>query len=58
MNNFDNQIILGDCLNEMKKINDNHFDLVIADPPYFKVVSEKWDYQWRTEDDYVNYPVP
>lgn len=56
-NNFDNQIILGDCLNEMKKMNDNHFDLVIADPPYFKVVSEKWDYQWRTEDDYIKWCV-
>ena len=28
-------------------------DLVIADPPYWKVVGEKWDYQWRTEADYV-----
>ena len=32
-------------------------DLIIADPPYFKVVGEKWDYQWRTEEDYVNWSV-
>lgn len=30
-------------------------DLVVADPPYFKVASEKWDYQWRTEMDYVKW---
>ena len=47
--------ILGDCLEELKKIEDNYFDLVIADPPYWKVVNEKWDYQWRTEEDYINW---
>lgn len=30
-------------------------DLIIADPPYFKVVGEKWDYQWRTEEDYIQW---
>jgi DNA modification methylase len=30
-------------------------DLVIADPPYFKVIGEKWDYQWRNESDYVQW---
>ncbi|MBQ9575895.1 MAG: site-specific DNA-methyltransferase [Muribaculaceae bacterium] len=27
-------IILGDCLNELKSINSNSVDLIIADPPY------------------------
>ena len=27
-------IILGDCLNELKLINNNSVDLIIADPPY------------------------
>lgn len=27
-------------------------DLVILDPPYWKVVGELWDYKWRTEEDY------
>ena len=48
-------IILGDCLVEMKKMKEGTFDLVIADPPYFKVVGEKWDYQWRTEEDYIEW---
>lgn len=47
--------ILGDCLEKMKEIPDNSIDLVIADPPYWKVVGEKWDYQWRTEKDYVEW---
>jgi len=50
-----NTVILGDCLDELKKIQDSTVDLVIADPPYWKVIGEKWDYQWRTEDDYVEW---
>ncbi len=33
----------------------NSIDLIIADPPYFKVVGEKWDYIWRTEQDYLEW---
>ena len=32
-------------------------DLVVADPPYFKVVGEKWDYQWRTEEEYIAWSI-
>jgi site-specific DNA-methyltransferase (adenine-specific) len=48
-------VILGDCLNELKKIDNEIVDLVIADPPYWKVIGEKWDYEWRTEKDYVEW---
>lgn len=48
-----NKIICGDAIEELKKIPDHSIDLVIADPPYWKVVNEKWDYQWRTEADYI-----
>lgn len=34
MLNFKNKIILGDCVQEMKKLPSNFFDIVIADPPY------------------------
>lgn len=30
-----NTIIQGDCIEEMKKIPDNTFDLIFADPPYY-----------------------
>ena len=39
----------------MDTIKNESIDLVIADPPYWKVVSEKWDYMWRTEDDYLEW---
>lgn len=45
-----------DCITGMSKlIKDEAVDLIIADPPYFKVVGEKWDYLWRTEDDYLEW---
>lgn len=50
-----NVCILGDCIEKMKQLPDNSVDLVIADPPYWKVVGQKWDYQWRTEEDYVRW---
>lgn len=49
---FANKIIHGDCIEEMRKMPTYHFDLVIADPPYWKVIGQKWDYQWRTEQEY------
>lgn len=52
---MNNQIIQGDCIEKLKDYEDNFFDLTIADPPYWKVVSEKWDYQWRIEDDYIEW---
>lgn len=52
-----NTVILGDCLEELKKIETGTVDLVIADPPYWKVIGEKWDYQWRTEEDYVEWSI-
>jgi len=54
-NLLENACILGDCVEKMQSIEDNSIDLVVADPPYWKVVGEKWDYQWRTENDYVEW---
>ena len=58
MSKFSNKIFNGDCLKELRKIPDNTFDLVFADPPYnlqigakltrpdsskVKGVNDKWD---------------
>lgn len=43
----------GDCVKVLSDESIPSVDLVIADPPYWKVIGEKWDYQWRTEDDYI-----
>lgn len=49
------KIIQNDCLLALPQIADKSVDLVVADPPYWKVIGEKWDYQWRTEADYVEW---
>ncbi|MDJ0508536.1 MAG: site-specific DNA-methyltransferase [Crocosphaera sp.] len=45
-------IIHGDCVEILKMLPDKSVDLIILDPPYWKVIQQKWDYQWRTEEDY------
>jgi site-specific DNA-methyltransferase (adenine-specific) len=37
---------LGDCLQEMARIEDGSVDLIAVDPPYFKVKGAAWDRQW------------
>jgi len=50
-----NKIIHGDCIEILKNIPDKSIDLIILDPPYWKVIQQKWDYQWRTEEDYLQW---
>lgn len=54
MNNL-NTIINGDCVEQLKKLPDRSVDLIILDPPYWKVINEHWDYKWRTESDYAKW---
>lgn len=51
----ENKIYHWDCVELMKEIDKETIDLVIADPPYFKVIWEKWDYVWRTEKEYLDW---
>ena len=37
------ELIQGDCLEKMKDIPSGSIDLVLVDPPYFRVVNHKWD---------------
>ena len=41
------RIICGDCLVEMKAFPDSSINLILTDPPYFKVKGEAWDHQWE-----------
>jgi DNA modification methylase len=50
-----NKIVYGDCNKLLKDIPTGIIDLIIADPPYFKVVGQKWDYVWRTLGDYLDW---
>ena len=40
---FENQIILGDCLEKMKDIPDNSIDMILTDLPYGVTSRNKWD---------------
>jgi site-specific DNA-methyltransferase (adenine-specific) len=50
-----NEIILGECVDVMSKMDEFSVDLVVADPPYWKVVNEEWDNKWKTEDEYIKW---
>lgn len=50
-----NYIIQDDIVKGLKKLPDRSVDLIILDPPYWKVVNEHWDYKWRTESDYAKW---
>jgi DNA modification methylase len=45
-------VMPGDAVTVLRRLPDRCVDLVILDPPYWKVVGETWDYRWRTEADY------
>jgi adenine-specific DNA-methyltransferase len=38
----------GDCREVLPTLAQNSVDLVLTDPPYFRVKSETWDRQWST----------
>lgn len=42
-----NRIINADCLDILRKLPDKCIDLVLTDPPYFGVVKNDWDNQWK-----------
>ena len=52
---FMNKVICKDCLEILPLIPNKSVNLIIADPPYFKTIAEKWDYKWRTEGDYLEW---
>jgi len=64
-----NKIILGDCIEELKKFPENSFDLIFADPPYnlqlnndlyrpnqtkVDAVKDKWD-KFNSFEEYDNF---
>lgn len=55
-----NKVYNEDCLETMKKINDNSVDLVFCDSPYGQNVRNergkiKFDTEWKDEDDFLNW---
>ena len=44
-----------DALELLQSLDDNSVDLILTDPPYYKLLSIDWDKQWKTKDDYLNW---
>lgn len=44
-----------DCLYGLNKVESNSVDLIISDPPYYKIVKQQWDNQWKTENEYIEW---
>jgi DNA modification methylase len=44
-----------DCVEYLKTLEDNSVDLVCVDPPYFEIVKNDWDNQWKTEQEYLDW---
>ena len=47
------EIVHADCLDYLPTLPDNSIDLIMVDPPYYGVVSDEWDNDWATVDDYL-----
>lgn len=51
----DVRIIHGDALEVMATIDDASVDLILTDPPYFRVKDLPWDNQWDTADGFLEW---
>lgn len=50
-----NEIYQGDCLEILRKFPENLVDLIVTDPPYYKVVDHWWDNQWSTKEEFTKW---
>ncbi|AMO48874.1 DNA adenine methyltransferase from phage origin [Enterobacter sp. FY-07] len=48
-------LINDDCLRFVQTLPDNSVDLIVTDPPYFRVKPNGWDNQWRGDEDYLKW---
>ncbi len=55
---FGGQLLAGDALEVLPSLPADHFQLVIADPPYFQVLlDEDWDNSWESPEAYLAWSV-
>lgn len=50
-----NKIYLGCAIEKLKEINDDSIQLICIDPPYFLLANQKWDNQWKNQEEYINW---
>ena len=39
----------------LKSLEDSSVDLVVLDPPYFEIIKDAWDNQWKSEQEYLDW---
>ena len=44
-----------DALDLLQSLEDKSVDLILTDPPYYKLLNISWDKQWKTKEDYLNW---
>ena len=44
----ENKIYNEDILSYLQRLSDRSVDMFILDPPYYRVVNDKWDNQWKS----------
>lgn len=44
---LENKIINADCMDILKQLPDKCVDCILTDPPYFGIVKNDWDNQWK-----------
>lgn len=49
------ELVNADCLQFLPTVPDNSIDLIVTDPPYFKVKPNGWDNQWKGDEDYLRW---
>ena len=49
------ELFNADCLQVLTLLPANSVDLIVTDPPYFKVKPNGWDNQWRGDADYLEW---
>lgn len=50
-----NKIYKEDCISFLKKLPNECIDSCVTDPPYWGVVDEEWDKQWKNIEEYKNW---
>ena len=47
------RLAVGDCLTYMPTLPSASVDLILTDPPYFRVLDQQWDRQWPTSEAFL-----
>lgn len=48
-------LVNADCLIYLKTLPDNCIDLILTDPPYYKVKAAAWDNQWSSVEEFLGW---